>query len=62
MTADRNEPATPDLRFVGERFNHIPTNELKLLLKLAVSRGHGSAPHAKAYRAELKRRDAERAK
>lgn len=50
---------TPDTRFAGVRFDHIPTGELRLLLKLAVAQNYANAPHAKAYRAELERRTAE---
>lgn len=34
-------------------FNHIPTNELALLLKNAEHNGYTNAPHAVAYRTEL---------
>ena len=48
---------TPDTRFAGERFAHIATRELRLLSRNATANGCDDAPHAKAYRAELARRE-----
>lgn len=37
-------------------YNHIPTNELKLLLKCAEAAGYGHRPIAQSYKRELERR------
>jgi hypothetical protein len=52
-----NEKLHREHTSTSSRFTHISTRELNLLLRNAEANGFGSRPHAKAYRAELARRE-----